>query len=132
VLSEWRKRGRADRGVRAWFELAREEELFVSVLLLGEIRQGIERRRRTDAAAARSLEQWLGALESRYEGRIVPIDARVAEQWGRLNDPDPLPVIDGLLAATALVHDLTVVTRNARDFVRTGARVVDPFERKGR
>lgn len=130
VLSELRKRERADRGVRAWFELASNEELFLSVLVLGEIRQGIERKRRSDAAAAHSLERWLDSLIELYGERLLPIDHRVAGQWGRLNVPTPLPAIDGLIAATALVHDLTVVTRNARAFAGTGAKVLNPFDRR--
>jgi predicted nucleic acid-binding protein len=132
VLSELRKRERADRGVRAWFESVDEDELFLSVLTLGEVRQGIERKRRNDSAAARSLERWMASLLEGYGSRVLVIDHRVAEEWGRLNVPDPLPAVDGLIGATALVHDLTVVTRNARDFARTRARVLNPFERRAR
>lgn len=132
VVSEIRRRERADPGVRTWFDQADEDALFLSVLVLGEVRQGAERKRHSDAAAARSLERWLESLVDVYGDRVLPIDQRVAERWGRLNASDPLPVVDGLIAATALVHDLTVVTRNERDFRRTGAKVMNPFARAAR
>ena len=85
----------------------------------------------TAGASAQRLDHWLGDLAERYKGRILPVDAPVAQLWGRLNLPDPLPAVDGLLAATALIHDLTLVTRNTRDVARTGARVLNPFDRRG-
>jgi len=97
------------------------------VLVVGEIRQGIERLARRDLAQAEIFEQWLSRLVRDYGDRIVPITARVAEAWGRLNVPDPVPVVDGLMAATALVHDWTLVTRNADDVASTGVRLLDPF-----
>jgi predicted nucleic acid-binding protein len=128
VLSELRKGKRADPGVVAWFAEAPEEELFLSVLVAGELRQGVERLRRRDLDAAERLDRWLVALLASYADRIIPLDLRIAELWGRLNVPDPLPAVDGLLAATALAHDLTLVTRNIRDVSRTGVRLVDPFQ----
>lgn len=130
IVSELRKRDRIDAGVRAWFDGLGDEELFLSVLVIGELRQGIERKRRSDPVAARRLERWLEALARDFDERILPVDEPVAEQWGRLNVPDSLPIIDGLLAATALVHGLTVVTRNTRDFVRTGVPTLNPFGRR--
>jgi len=100
------------------------------VLVVGEIRQGIGRLARRDLAQAEIFEQWLGRLVHAYGDRIVPITARVAEAWGRLNVPDPVPVVDGLMAATALVHDWTLVTRNADDVASTGVRLLDPFARE--
>ena len=132
LLSELRKGDRADAGVRAWFDLAWEEELFLSVLVLGEVRHGIERKRRTDAAAARNLGRWLDSLIEEHGDRLLPVDQAVADQWGHLNAQHTLPVVDGLIAATALVHDLVLVTRNERDFQRTGARVLNPFARPGK
>jgi toxin FitB len=126
VLSELRKGDRADPGVRAWFHDAREDELFTSVLVLGEIRRGIESIRRRDAPSAMALEQWLERLAIDFAERVLPVDARVADRWGGLNVPDPIPTVDGLLAATALVHDLVLVTRNVRDVERTGVRILDP------
>lgn len=129
VLSELRKGARADAGVRRWFEDADEAELFTSVLVVGEVRRGIESIRRRDARSAKTLEQWLLRLTESFADRVLPIDAAVADRWGALNVPDPLPTVDGLLAATALVHQLTVVTRNVRDVQRTGVACLDPFER---
>ncbi len=126
VLSELRKGERADSGARAWYASARPEELYTSVLVMGEVRRGIESIRRRDAASAMALEHWLGRLADGFADRILPVDAAVADRWGVLNVPDPVPTIDGLLAATALVHDLVLVTRNVRDVVATGVRVLDP------
>ncbi|MBI2776005.1 MAG: type II toxin-antitoxin system VapC family toxin [Chloroflexi bacterium] len=126
VLSELRKGVRANSGVRAWFADVEEDELFTSVLVLGEIRRGIESIRRRDETAAMALEQWLARLASTFRERVLPVDARVADRWGALNVPDPVPSVDGLLAATAMVHDLVLVTRNTRDVERTGVRVLDP------
>lgn len=126
VLSELRKGDRANAGIRAWFADAREEELFTSVLVLGEIRRGIESIRRRDLPSAIALEQWLTRLATDFADRVLSVDARVADRWGSLNVPDPIPTVDRLLAATALVHDLVLVTRNLRDVERTGARLCDP------
>jgi hypothetical protein len=126
VLSELRKGDRAHAGIRAWFADAREAELFTSVLVLGEIRRGIESIRRRDVSSALALEQWLERLASDFAERVLPVDARAADLWGRLNVPNPIPTVDGLLAATALAHDLVLVTRNVRDVERTGVRLLDP------
>ena len=126
VLSELRKGDRANAGIRAWFADTREDELFTSVLVLGEIRRGIESIRRRDLPSAIALEQWLTRLATDFADRVLAVDARVADRWGSLNVPDPIPTVDGLLAATALVHDLVLVTRNLRDVERTGARLCDP------
>ncbi len=129
VLSELRKGDRSNDGIRTWFAEAKEDDLFTSVLVLGEIRRGIESIRRRDPPSALALELWLGRLTRDFGERILPVDGRVADRWGRLNVPDPVPTVDGLLAATALVHDLILVTRNTRDVARTGVRVLDPTER---
>ena len=126
VVSEIRKKS-PDPGVSAWFASVPAGELFLSVLVVGEIRQGIERLARRDPAQAEIFEQWLGRLVDAYGDRVVPITARVAETWGRLNVPDPVPVVDGLMAATALVHGWTLVTRNVGDVTSTGVRLLDPF-----
>jgi len=126
VLSELRKGERANRGVRAWFAEANEDELFTSVLVLGEVRRGIESVRRRDPTAAMALDQWLARLVTTFSDRVLPIDTAVADRWGPLNVPDPISTVDGLLAATALVHDLVLVTRNTRDVARTGVRLLDP------
>jgi predicted nucleic acid-binding protein len=126
VVSEIRK-NRPDQGVAAWFASVSADRLYLSVLVVGEIRQGIERLARRDQAQARLFEHWLSQLVDSYDDRIVPITVRVAEVWGRLNVPDPVPVVDGLMAATALVHDWTLVTRNVDDVGSTGVRLLNPF-----
>ncbi len=77
------------------------------------------------------MEHWLGEVKHAYSDRILPVTAEIAETWGKLNAPDPVPVVDGLLAATALVHGWTLVTRNVKDVDRTGVRVLNPFEFQG-
>ncbi len=127
VLSELRKGGRADPHVRAWLAKVEDNALFSSVLVVGEIRRGIETLRRRDAVSARALDRWLARVEMAYADRLLPIDRAVAEEWGRLDAAFGLPVVDGLLAATALVHDLVLVTRNTKDLLRTGIRLLNPF-----
>ena len=129
VLSELRKEKRCDEGVRRWFEGAAAEELFISVLVLGEIRQGIERIRRRDPAQARALEKWLLWIAAEFQDRLLPVDEAVADQWGRLGLQQPVPVLDALLAATALVHGLTVVSRDEEGFRNTGVPVINPFSK---
>jgi toxin FitB len=126
IVSELRKGERAHPGVRAWFADAEEESLYTSVLVVGELRRGIESLRRRDVPSALALEQWLSGITGGFADRILAIDQVVAERWGRLNVPDPVPTVDGLLAATALVHGLTLVTRNTKDVVRTGVALLDP------
>ncbi len=127
VVSELRKGSRGDAGVVRWAS-GRQDDAWLSVLTVGEIRRGIELRRRKDEVAARHLDVWLQGLLGAFESRILVVDARVAEVWGRLNVPDPLPTVDGLLAATALVHDLTLVTRNVEGIAGTGVRLLNPFD----
>jgi len=125
-------RPKPDAGVLAWMELADERMLHLSVLTFGEIRKGLallpQGKRRT------RLEVWLEVeLQARFAGRIVPIDASVADRWGQIaadaeRKGRGLPVIDGLLAATALHHNMTVVTRNVGDFASSQIRVVNPWE----
>lgn len=129
VLSELRKERRCDAGVRQWLEGAVAEELFISVLVLGEIRQGIERIRPRDPAQAQALEKWLAWVSTEFADRMLPVDEKVADQWGRLDFHQPVPVLDALLAATALVHGLTVVSRDDEGFRNTGVRVINPFSK---
>ncbi len=105
----------------------RTEDAFLSVLTLGEIRRGIERQRFRDPVAAACLEAWLVGLETHYEDRLLPVNAAIADRWGRLSVNQPLPVTDGLLAATGLEFGLTIVTRNTSDFERSGVQLFDPF-----
>lgn len=127
VISELRKGPRANARVSGWFRSVDSAALYLSVLVIGELRQGVERLRRRDAPAAAKLDRWLHELVERHADRTLPVDAAVADRWGQLNAPDPLPAVDGLLAATALVHSLTLVTRNVRDVRNTGVRHLDPF-----
>jgi len=128
VISELRRGKRADSGVVSWFSDLPDEEVFLSVLTLGEIRRGIESIRRRDAVAGKALESWLGRISDLHRERIIPLDRAIAEEWGRMNLPDPLPVVDGLLAATAKVTGLTLATRNTADVAQAGVSLFDPFE----
>ncbi len=126
VISEVRK-AKPDVNVRAWFETVDDEDLYLSVLTIGEIRQGIERLRSRDPVHARTLETWLTLVRSEYADRLLPITTEIAEEWGRMNVLDPVPAVDGLLAATARTCGLTLVTRNVSDVAPTGVSVLDPF-----
>ena len=127
VISELRKGRRADRRVVSWFAGLAEEEIFLSSLTIGEIRRGVESMRRRDADSARALDSWLARLVDSHRDRILPVDPAIAEEWGRINVPDPPPVVDGLLAATARVRGLILATRNVADVAPSGVEVVDPF-----
>jgi predicted nucleic acid-binding protein len=126
VLAEIRK-PRPHPAVAAWYEEAGDDELFLSVLVVGEIQQGVARLRRKDPRQAAVYETWLGKLQRGFADRLLPVTQDVALEWGRLSAGNPPPVIDGLIAATALVHGLTVVTRNVADFEPTGVPLLNPF-----
>jgi toxin FitB len=128
VLAELRKGARFNAQVVAWNARHSPSVMFVSVLTLGEIRKGVELLRARDLAQAVVLDAWFGRVCDAFAGRILPIDAAVADAWGRLNVPQPLPAIDGLLAATALTHGLTRVTRNVADFARARVPLLNPFD----
>lgn len=127
VISELRKGHRCNPGVARWFVGVSSQEIYLSVLTVGEIRKGIEGIRRRDEPAAHALDSWLQDLLATYSDRILVIDEKIADLWGRYNTPDPLPVVDSLLAATAQVHGLTFVTRNLDDVERTGVACINPF-----
>ena len=127
VISELRKGGRADPGVRAWFADAPPDDLYLSVLVVGELRRGIELLRKRDPVSAQHLEAWLRRLLREYEDHVLPVTQEVAELWGGLSLDKPLPPIDGLLAATAMYYDMTLVTRNLQDVERAPVSVVNPF-----
>ena len=103
----------------------------LSCLTIGEIRIGVERLRRKDETQAAAIEHWLTGLRTSYRERIVPVDTAVVETWGRINVPATLPTVDGLLAATALTWDWTLVTRNVADFAHCGARLLNPWRASG-
>lgn len=129
VVSELRRPERELR-VAEWIGSVHAHELHVSVLVLGELRDGIERlRRRGDVLQASALDGWFADLRNAFGERSLPISSAVAECWGRLNAERPLPVVNGLMTATALVHDLAFVTRdaNASAVAGTGVRVLDPW-----
>lgn len=126
VVSEFRKKS-PDAGASDWLGSVRSSQLYLSVLVVGEIKQGAERLAARDPKQAAVIEDWRQRLVRGYADRIVPVSLDVAETWGRLNATAPLPLVDGLMAATALVHDWTFVTRNHSDVERTGVRLLDPF-----
>ena len=127
VVSEIRKGRRGDAGVISWYATVPPVTSYLSVLVVGELRHGIELVRRRDASAAINLDRWLASILLDFGDRVLDVDRAVADMWGRLGVPDPVPEVDGLLAATALVHDLTLVTRNISDVRATGARCLNPF-----
>jgi toxin FitB len=128
AISEYRKKARMSPAFRAWVSELDEGDVALSVLVLGEVRRGIESVRLRDPATAASLDLWFTRLEVTFASRILPVDERVADLWGRMQAPNPLSPVDGLIAATALVHGLTLVTRNVRDMQATGVTLIDPFE----
>lgn len=128
VISELRKGDRANPSVVAWFGGLADEEVYLSVLTIGEVRRGIESVRRRDPDSAAALDSWLARLSEDHRDRILPVDRAISEEWGRMSVPDPLPVIDGLLAATAKVKGLTFATRNVADVKRAGVEILDPFK----
>ncbi len=127
VVSELRRRN-PSRAVVSWRDSVSSGELHVSVLVVGEIRQGIERLRRRDRSQAAGLERWLDTMKREFGDRILPVTTAIAEAWGRLAALQPLPPVDGLLAATALVHGLTLVTREAPRLEPTGISLLNPWD----
>ncbi|MBF0561971.1 MAG: type II toxin-antitoxin system VapC family toxin [Alphaproteobacteria bacterium] len=126
VVSEVRRK-LPDANVLAWFRRTDPAAIRLSVLTLGEIVKGAESLARRDPAAGQSLRNWLDGLRLHYADRLLGVDGAVAETWGRLSAQRPLPVIDGLLVATALVHNLILVTRNVCDVSGMGVTVVNPW-----
>lgn len=130
VISELAKRP-SNRNVVRWIEGCDEEAVCVSALTIGEIQKGIGKL--AEGARRFSLQHWLdGELKERFAGRILAVTEEVAQAWGLIQAEAeirgaPIPTIDGLIGATAVAHNLTVVTRNERDMIRTGARVVNPW-----
>lgn len=112
----------------AFLSAADAAGLFLSVLTLGELRRGVAVRRRIDSAAADQLGAWVDGIETIFADRVLPVDPATARRWGELSAGRSLPVIDTLIAATAIVHGLTLVTRNIRDVESTGVPVVDPWQ----
>jgi len=127
VISELRKGAAMDPGLAAWYASIDDDGLYLSVLVVGEIRRGVERLRPRDAARAQALETWLNAVKLAFTGRILAIDETVAEAWGQLTTGRSVPAIDGLLAATAKARGMTLVTRNVRDIAGLDVTILNPF-----
>ncbi|WP_454056744.1 PIN domain-containing protein [Cupriavidus sp. Marseille-Q8015] len=131
VISEARKGQRANLGVAAFFHEAaqRDDDIYLSVITVGELRRGVELvRHRGDTVQADVLGAWVASVLEDYAQNILPIDVDVSQVWGCLRVPHPEHALDKLIAATALVHDLAVVTRNVDDFRGLGLHVINPFD----
>jgi predicted nucleic acid-binding protein len=126
VVSEPRRR-KAEGAVVAWLSEQDSEALFISVLTIGEITAGANSLARRDPVAGGSLRSWFAGVRSSYGDRVLPVTELITEAWGRLHARRPLPIIDGLLAATALVHDLPIVTCNERDFADLDVPLLNPW-----
>lgn len=128
IISEVRKGSRCHPSVASWWAAVEDRDLFLSALTLGEIRKGIESVRPRDPVKAGALERWLREVSDVFGARIIGVDPAVADAWGRMSASRSVPVIDALLAATAQVHDLVLVTRNTADVSGLGVRTLNPFD----
>ena len=128
VISEVRKGDRCDRNVAAWYASVDDDDLYLSVLVIGEIRRGIAGVRGRDPARAELYAAWLDEVREAYEGRILPVTEEIAETWGDMNAHRRLPAVDSLLAATAQAHGLVLITRNVADIAATGVAALNPFD----
>jgi predicted nucleic acid-binding protein len=126
IISELRK-PKCDPNVRSWYDSIEGAGEYISSLVIGELTRGIQLLVRRDEPQAGRLADWLNGIKEAYGSRIVPVDTAAAIVWGRWRASLPMPVVDGLMAATAYVHDWTFVTRNTKDVERTGVRVLNPF-----
>jgi len=127
VISELRKKERCAPKVNAWARTVPTNQDFLSVLVIGELRRGTALKRRRDPVFADALEKWIAQLTQVYGERILPVTLEVAETWGKLSAVRPIPPEDGLIAATALVHGLTLVTRNVKDVKGLGVSLLNPW-----
>lgn len=130
VLSELRNPGKADANVRVWSQKAREADLYISVVSVLELERGILLMERRDSAQGARLRTWFeGKIVEPFKDRTIPIDTAVARRCAALHVPNPRPDRDAMIAATALVHGLTIVTRNVADFQAVGAALINPWDR---
>jgi predicted nucleic acid-binding protein len=127
VVSELRKGSRCNSAVREWFGALDEADAYLSVLVVGEFERGIERIRKRDAKSATRLRRWLSGLCTQFDDRILPVTLPIARAWGKMGAPNPIPTVDGLLAATAQVHGLILATRNVRQVEALDIECLDPF-----
>ena len=128
VVSELRKGNRCETAVREWFDAVDEDDAYLSVLVVGEIERGIERIRKRDPKSAARLRRWLSNLVTTFEDRILPVTLPIARAWGRMGVPNPIPTVDGLLAATAQVHGLVLAARNVTHVNSLDIEWVNPFD----
>ena len=128
VVSELRRGTNANPNVTAWFVDHRDSEMWLSVLVLGELRRGEALIARRDPSAGQVIGAWVDSVVLDYSDRLLPVTVEIAGRWGVLSVPNPIPAVDGLLAATAIEHGLTLVTRNVADIERTGVHWHNPFE----
>lgn len=128
VFSEMRKGPNCHDGVKSWWSEVDDSSLYLSVIVLGEVRRGISKVEKEETGRAAKYEEWLRNTMQLFSGRILVVDFNVADLWGRLTAGRSLPLADSLLAATAITHNLTLVTRNIRDIRDTGVNYLNPFE----
>ena len=127
VISELKRDRNADRRVMAWYEQNPVEQLFTSVIVLGEIRRGIELIARRDHLQAERLEHWYASFRKRFGRRVLSVDEPMMNLWAKISVPDMLPRHDGIIAATALVHGMALATRDTDSYRRVGLEVIDPW-----
>jgi predicted nucleic acid-binding protein len=128
IISELRKAPRCDLHVWQWFDSTPQEHIYISVLSLGEMRRGVEKKRGKDTGAARVFEKWLHHIAILHREHTLGVNAKICDIWGHLSVDPHLPPIDGLLAATAVHYNLTVATQNEKDFQRAGVDYFNPFK----
>jgi toxin FitB len=128
VISELKRGRSAAPGVVAWFAALSPQNVFTSVIVLGELRRGIALVARRDKPQAEALEEWYSSVRERLGNRVLSVDEPVMALWARISVPHRLSAYDGLIAATALAHGLVVATRNTQDYRNAGARVINPWE----
>jgi len=128
VVSELRKGNHCETAVREWFDALDDDDAYLSVLVVGEIERGIERIRKRDPKSATRLRRWLSSLVTQFEHRILPVTLPIARTWGKMGALNPIPTIDGLLAATAHVHGLVLATRNVSHIKSLDIEWANPFD----